>query len=148
MSAMALAGLGDGESFEDLVSMLETDDDPYARRCAAWALGELKNPKAASHLKKALSDENALVKANAGNAIERLSFRREFQNVTGPAKSVYEGVWLISGSVIHQEDRINRAIAMIRSADESVRQPILEKLKSSKLPSIRNSALLALSRIQ
>ena len=147
MSGMALAGLDDDKSFDALVKMLEDDDDPYARRCAAWALGELKNQKAMAHLKKALNDSNALVKSNAHNAIERLSFRQEFQDVTGAAKAVYEGVWLISGSNIYMETRISRAVAMIRSVEEPIRRPIVEKLKSSKLASVRNSVILALSRI-
>jgi HEAT repeat protein len=130
-----------------MVKMLEDDDDPYACRCAAWALGELKNQKAVDHLKNALSDSPALVKANAHNAIERLSFRQEFQDVTGPAKSVYEGVWLISGSNALMKTRLNRAVGMIRSVDESVRNPILEKLKSSELASVKNSAAFALSQL-
>ena len=147
MAGMALASLADVNSYGSLVKMLESDDDPYARRCAAWSLGELRNQKAMVHLETALSDTNTLVKSNAQNGIERLRFLREFQDVTGRTRSVYEGIWLISGSTIHQEDRINRALALIRSVDESVRQPILEKLKSSKSPSVRNSTLLALSRI-
>jgi len=145
MSGMALASLGDDKSFDALVRMLEDDDDPFARRCATWALGELRNQKAMGHLKKALSDSNALVASNARNAIERLSFRQEFQDVTGPAKSVYEGVWLISGSSILMKTRLNRAVGMIRSVDESVRKPILEKLKSSKFGSVKNSATFAQS---
>lgn len=148
MSGLALATLDDQKSFDALVKMLEDDDDPYARRCAAWALGELKNQKAMAHLKKALNDSNALVKSNADNAIERLSFHQEFQDVTGPAKAVYEGVWLISGSNTLMETRISRAVAMIRSVEEPIRQPILEKLKSSKLESVRNSVILALSRMK
>jgi HEAT repeat protein len=147
MSGMALASLGDGQCFDALVRMLEEDDDPYARRCAAWALGELKNQKAMGHLKKALNDSNALVKANAQNAIERLSFRLEFQGLTDPAMAVYEGVWLISGSNIAMETRIRRAVAMIRAVEEPIRRPILENLKSNKLASVRNSVVVALSRI-
>ena len=67
--------------------------------------------------------------------------------MTAPAKSVYEGVWLISGSTLLMETRLNRAVAMIRSADESVRKPILEKLKSSKVASVKNSAVFAQSRL-
>jgi HEAT repeat protein len=147
MSGMALASLVDDKSFDALVKMLKDDDDPYARRCAAWALGELKNQKATEHLKIALNDSNALVKSNTHNAIERLSFRQEFQDVTGPAKSVYEGVWLISGSSVLMKTRLDRAVSMIRSVDESVRKPILEKLKSSKLASVKNSAAFALSQL-
>ena len=147
MSGMALASLGDDESFDAMVKMLEDDDDHYACRCAAWALGELKNQNAVDHLKNALSDSPAQVKANAHNAIERLSFRQEFQDVTGPAKSVYEGVWLISGSNAVMKTRLNRAVGMIRSVDESVRNPILEKLKSSELASVKNSAAFALSQL-
>jgi len=147
MSGLALGSIGDDESFDALVKMLRDDDDSYARRCAAWALGELKNQKAMGPLKEALNDSDALVKSNAHNAIERLTFRQEFQDVTGPAKAVYEGVWLISGSSILMERRLSRAVAMIRSADESVRTPILEKLKSNKLESVKNSAILALSRL-
>ena len=147
MSGMALASLDDEESFDAMVKMLEDDDDPYACRCAAWALGELKNQKAVDHLKNALSDSPDLVKASAHNAIERLSFRQEFQDVTGPAKSVYEGVWLISGSNALMKTRLNRAVGMIRAVDESVRNPILEKLKSNELASVKNSAAFALSQL-
>jgi HEAT repeat protein len=146
MSGMALASLGDDKSFDALATMLEQDDDPYARRCAAWALGELKNQKALDRLQKALNDSDPTVAANAHNAIERLRFRQEFQNVTGPAKAVYEGVWLISGSHILMETRLSRAVAMIRSVAEPIRKPILEKLRSSKLEAVKNAALLARSR--
>jgi len=103
---------------------------------------ELRHP-----LKEALNDSNTLVKSNAHNAIERLTFRQEFQDVTGPAKAVYEGVWLISGSNALMKTRLNRAVGMIRSVDESVRKPILENLKSNKSESVKNSAKFALSRL-
>ncbi len=57
------------------------------------------------------------------------------------------GIWLISGSSILMKTRLNRAVDMIRSVDESVRKPILEKLKSSKFGSVKNSATFALSKL-
>lgn len=64
--------------------------------------------------------------------------------MSGPPKAVYEGVRLISGSGTFMEIRIKRAVAMIQSVEEPIRRPILEKLRSSKLASVKNSAILAL----
>ena len=147
MAGMALASLGDIESYDALVKMLEGDSDPYPRGCAAWALGELKKQEAVGHLQKALGETNRFVTSAAQIAIERLAFLREYQDVSGEAKSVYEGVWLIAGSEVWYEGRLNRAMAMIRSANESVRGAILTKLKSSELQSVKGAAFLASCRL-
>ncbi|MCX7012866.1 MAG: HEAT repeat domain-containing protein [Candidatus Sumerlaeota bacterium] len=145
MAGMALASLGDKKSYDSLANMLAKDDDPYARRCAAWALGELGDEKALPALQTALGDRDGSVKANAQNAIERLTFLRENKAVDGDAAQVVRGVWLISGSTPYQQERLAQAMALIQSADRSVSEGILTGLKSSEMQSIKNSALLALA---
>ena len=71
-------------------------------------------PTKPSHIKAALTDENALVKANSQNAIDRLTFLRDHADASGDEAKIVRGVWLISGSVMFQKQRIDRAVAMIR----------------------------------
>jgi len=143
MSALALGALGDSESFDALVKMLESDKTGYARRCAAWALGELASQEGLAPLEAALGDADDSVVANAENAIERLRFLRRNKSTDPDKQRVIQGVWLISGSVIHHDVRLQRAVEMIRSADPSISRPLLAALASSEVEDIRNSAIYA-----
>ena len=54
----ALGLLGDKESFEDVLEILEDEDgDGYMRQMAAAALGRIKNKAAIPALKRALKDD-------------------------------------------------------------------------------------------
>jgi HEAT repeat protein len=147
MAAMTLASTGDAQSYAKVVALMKDDKDPYVRRCAAWAVGEFGDLKGLEDLKAALTDENPLVKANAQNAIDRLTFLRDHANASGDVAKIVRGVWLISGSVMFQEQRIDRAVAMIRSANEPTRSEMLEKLKKGNSQAIRHSASLASQRL-
>jgi HEAT repeat protein len=52
--------------------MATTDRSPYARRCAAYALGLLGDPNAMPTLQKVESDADPLVAYNAKAAIKML----------------------------------------------------------------------------
>jgi uncharacterized protein (TIGR03067 family) len=147
MAAMTLATTKDVQSYAEVAALMEDDKDPYVRRCAAWAVGEFGDRKALEDLKKALADENALVKANAQNGIERLTFLREHADAKGDAATVVRGIFLISGSAILQKERIDRAVGMIRSAQEPTRSETLDQLQQSSSQAIRNSASLASQRL-
>jgi uncharacterized protein (TIGR03067 family) len=147
MAAMTLAATKDVQSYAEVTALMNSDQDPYVRRCAAWAVGEFGDPKAIEDLQKALADENALVKANAQNGIERVTFLREHADAKGDAIKVVRGIFVISGSGIFQKERIDRAVAMIRSAQEPTRSEMLDQLKHSSSQAIRNSASLAGKRL-
>jgi len=61
------------QSAEPLISNMATDDSsPYARRCAAYALGLMGDPAAMDTLEKVARDHDAQVAANAKLAIKML----------------------------------------------------------------------------
>ena len=73
---MAALALGEGQaisSFDVLKDMTLNDNDGYARRCGAYALGLLADIKALPVLEKALDDSDPMVKANAEAAITMLT---------------------------------------------------------------------------
>jgi HEAT repeat protein/predicted Ser/Thr protein kinase len=72
---MAALALGQGKvasSLESLSQMTTNDTSSYARRCAAYALGLLGDPRGEAALTRALEDANPQVKANASLALEKL----------------------------------------------------------------------------
>ncbi len=148
MAAMALASLGDKESYENIKNMLAGDSDAYVRRCAAWALGELDDERALDSLRKAAADADPNVRANAENAVQRLTFRMEHKDVRGDAEHVISGIWLISGSTMQHAERLDRAMRLIRACSEPQRGELLQRLVNSKSEAIRNSAALALQRLK
>ncbi len=147
MAAMTLASLGDKASYANLKRILDTDPDGYVRRCAAWALGELKDERALDDLKKASADLDPSVKANALNATERLTFLKENSSISGDEKHLIDGIWLISGSTLQQTERLERAMKMIAKCPEPQRGELLKKLEASKLAAIRNSTLYAQGKL-
>ena len=72
MAAIALGGKGIKSSFSDLSKMTTGDNSPYARRCAAYALGLLGQSEARPILQKALTDSDTNVRNNAKGALEML----------------------------------------------------------------------------
>jgi beta-lactamase regulating signal transducer with metallopeptidase domain/HEAT repeat protein len=147
MAALTLATIGDSASYDAIVRMAREDADGYARRCAAWALGDLGDPKALEPLQAVSTDADPGVAGNAKNAIERLTFLREHAGATGDAKQVVRGIWLIAGSTPWDEERLGRAFALIRNADSTVSKTLLDEAAASPSTAIKNSARLAIERL-
>ncbi|MBN1589226.1 MAG: Ig-like domain-containing protein [Pirellulales bacterium] len=72
MAALALGANRVATSYSRLVDMVENDKSGYARRCAAYALGELGNRDATAVLQAALKDSDRLVRNNAEAALTML----------------------------------------------------------------------------
>jgi len=139
MAAMALASQGDTASYEAIVEMLKNDADAYARRTAAWAVGELGDAKGVEPLRAAASDPDPNVAANANNALDRIAFLLENKGTTGDAAKVVRGIFLISGSTLWQEERLQHARSLIEGADAAVREATLAQASKSQSQAIRNS---------
>jgi tetratricopeptide (TPR) repeat protein len=73
MAAITLGARKINASLQILCDMALKDDSPYARRCAAYALGMMGNPAARSVLEKALKDTNEFVRNNAEAALTMLT---------------------------------------------------------------------------
>ncbi|HOZ49400.1 MAG TPA: HEAT repeat domain-containing protein [Candidatus Hydrogenedentes bacterium] len=146
MAALTLGTLEDGESYDAIVHTMRDDRDPYARRCAAYALGDLAELKALDPLQAALQDPDDNVKNNARNAVDRLTFLKDHAQATGDAKQVVRGIWLIAGTVPWDNDRLDRAVALIRGANPEARKAILAEAASSSSEAIKNSARYALEK--
>jgi hypothetical protein len=73
MAALALGQHKAAEGYDALVKMTLEDEDAYARRCGAYALGLLGDVKAIAVLEQALQDKENLVKQNAQAAITMLT---------------------------------------------------------------------------
>jgi len=72
MAAIALGAGKIDSAFQTIADMTLNDSSGYARRCAAYALGLMKRPKARPILEKALKDKDELVQANAKAALKML----------------------------------------------------------------------------
>jgi len=57
---------------EGIIATLK-DKDGDVRRAAAWALGELKDPRAVEPLISALKDEDVIVRYIAAEALEKIT---------------------------------------------------------------------------
>ncbi|MBT3201868.1 MAG: tetratricopeptide repeat protein [Phycisphaerales bacterium] len=73
MATIALGGRKVASSFKTICDMALKDESPYARRCAAYALGLMGDPKARPILEKALKDKNEFVSSNAEAALGMLN---------------------------------------------------------------------------
>ena len=73
MAALTLGGRKINSSLHILCDMALKDESPYARRCAAYALGLMGNPDARPVLEKALKDKNEFVSSNAEAAMTMLN---------------------------------------------------------------------------
>lgn len=147
-AATALGSLGVQDATDALLDTVTHGDDAAARRCAAWAVGELRRIDAIEILKDIdLGDDRAL-RDTAINAIERLEFLREQAHLTGDAREVTHGVWILAGSGHSQSHRINRALEIIRSVPAATRDPLLRQFRSSKIASVRRAAVLATQQVQ
>lgn len=73
MAALALGGNKVAGAYDALVKMTLEDEDAFARRCGAYALGLLGDAKALPVLEQALQDKEDLVKQNAQAAITMLT---------------------------------------------------------------------------
>lgn len=72
MAALALGGRKVASAYDKLVDMSLNDASPYARRCAAYALGLLGKQDARETLEKAAKDNDQAVAANARAALKML----------------------------------------------------------------------------
>jgi len=73
MAALTLGGRKINSSFQALCDMVLKDASPYARRCAAYALGLMGDHTARPVLEKALKDKNEFVSKNAETALAMLN---------------------------------------------------------------------------
>jgi tetratricopeptide (TPR) repeat protein len=87
MAALALGELKIAAAYDTLVDMTLHDKDGYARRCGAYALGLLGDPKALPILEKAKEDNEDFVKANAEAAITMLTKLNDEQSDTAELES-------------------------------------------------------------
>ncbi|MBI5091111.1 MAG: HEAT repeat domain-containing protein [Candidatus Hydrogenedentes bacterium] len=147
MAALTLATIGGSASYDAIVGMAQKDTDAYARRCAAWALGELGDPKALEPLQTVSKDPDTNVARNAENAIDRLTFLRNHAGATGDAKQVVRGIWLVAGSTPWDETRLGRAVDSVRSAAPDVRKALLDEAASNPSTAIKNSASYVMQKL-
>jgi len=90
MAALTLGGRKINSSFETICDMALKDESPYARRCAAYALGLMGNPAAQFVLEKALKDKNEFVSSNAEAALTMLNARARLpENVIKYIMDIY-----------------------------------------------------------
>ena len=148
MTALTLGTLADAASYEPIVRMAREDENPYARRCAAYALGELGDVKALEPLESIRQDKDFNVAANATNAIERLNYLKENTDATGDAQKVVRGIWIISGSVPWDTERLQRAVSMIQSCEAGLQKTILDKAAESTSVAIKNSVAYARKELE
>ena len=87
MAALALGENKVTDSYDTLVDMTLHDEDAYARRCGAYALGLLGNPKALPILEQAMKDPEDFVKQNAQAAITMLTELNDQDDKTGLEKA-------------------------------------------------------------
>ncbi len=87
MAAITLGGSKVSDAYDAIARMTLHDEDAYARRCAAYALGLLGDSKALPVLEQALQDKEDLVKQNAQAAITMLTKLTELDSVAAkPSK--------------------------------------------------------------
>jgi len=90
MAALTLGGRKIHSSLQTLCDMALKDESPYARRCAAYALGLMGNPDARPVLEKALKDKNEFVSSNAEAALTMLNAQARLpEDVMGYMVDIY-----------------------------------------------------------
>ncbi len=149
MAAMALSAMDDEASYDAILGMLKSDSDAYARRSAAWSIGELGDPRGVEDLKALPSDSDATVQLNVESARERLVFLGLFTDASAPEQAAALAVSDIAGSNENQTARIDQALARLRAVDPEVLRGLLESWRRmSNRPRIQNAATLATQRLQ
>jgi HEAT repeat protein len=144
MAALALGAKCDTDAYDAIVGLLADDTSAYTRRCAAFALGDMKMPEAIVPLEAAQKkSDDPMVAVNITNAVHRLAFLKKHEGVKGKAKGVVEGIWIIAGSTPNQRDRLEHAMKCINSADAETRRQVYAKALKSPSQYIRNSAMFA-----
>ena len=89
MAALALGQNKIEAAYDTLVNMTLEDEDGYARRCGAYALGLLGDPKAVPVLEQALNDPEDKVKSNAQAAITMLTTLNEPESDAEPLEPAF-----------------------------------------------------------
>ena len=84
MAAMALGAHKIDSSFQAICDMTLNDESPYARRCAAYALGLTGRLDAKPVLEKALKDKEAFVRNNAEAALTMLELSKDNGSASQP----------------------------------------------------------------
>ncbi len=85
MAAIALGAHKIDSSFQTICDMTLNDESPYARRCAAYALGLTGRLDAKPILEKALKDKEAFVRNNAEAALTMLELSKDNRSTAVPA---------------------------------------------------------------
>jgi beta-lactamase regulating signal transducer with metallopeptidase domain/HEAT repeat protein len=140
MAAMSLATIGDADSYDAMIEMAREDEDAYARRCAAYALGDLGDPRAIEPLEAVKEDADPNVARNAGNAIDRLTFLRDHADAEGDAKLVVRAIWFVAASPEWDQSRLKRSLDLMRGVPHEVGTPILAEASTSSSKAIREGA--------
>ncbi len=149
MAAMALATMDDEASYDTILGMLKSDSDAYARRAAAWSIGELGDPRGVEDLKTLPSDPDGTVQLDVESARERLVFLGLFTDASAPEAAAALAVSDIAGSTEDQTARIDEALARLRTVDPEVLQGLLESWRRmGNRPRIQDAATLATQRLQ
>ena len=154
MACLALGYLGDKASFDRVSEIMKSDSSPYAKRCAAFALGELDDPRAlplVEPMAKACEYDAAPggereIYDNAADAWWRLKWSAAYAGAPPAEAQAARGIWLIAGSTENQKDRLGRALALIEAADPLARRRVMERAVSfapEKIRYLRNSSLVA-----
>ena len=136
-AATALGALGDQNAVQPLCDALK-DDDLRVRGSAATALGALGDRSAAQPLCDALKDDNRMVRGSAAMALGALGDRGAVQPLCA----------LLSDSI--DQVRLSAASALGALADQiasdDVILPLVDAARRNSEPSVRTSAIMALSR--
>ncbi len=114
MAALALGANHAADCETVLIAMATKDSSPYARRCAAYALGLLGKPDALPALQKVAADPDPLVANNAKAAIKMLSTATT-QPVTTEAAIAAES-WLKLADAGRYDESWNELSAVARKA--------------------------------
>jgi HEAT repeat protein len=103
MAALALGQNHASQSFEALTTMTREDRSGYARRCAAYALGLLGDPRAQPVLEAALKDPEAMVGHNAKAALQLLKAANRSQ--PGPAAAAAPAKPVVFDTALLNDDQ-------------------------------------------
>jgi len=152
-AAMALASLGDAESYDEFLEMVEKDPYPDARQHAAWALGELGRTEAIEPLKAiaqtlAHDQESDIQSMIISGAVERLEFLRDHSGKDAATIAAARGVSRIAGWSEDQK-RAEPALSSLRALEPALRTKLLEAWGADESrPTIARASRWALKQLE
>ena len=145
----ALASLGDKPSYDAMIAMLRSDYDPYARRCAAWSIGELGEARGIEDLKALPEDADPRVQLSIESALPRLTFLGEYAAAAPAELAAARAVFAIAGSTPDQFERLERAMTSLRAVDPAVSGKLLAMWKAmGNRPGIQSAAKYAIEKLK